>query len=1109
MVERVESRVLLTDFTVTNTGDSANDPNSLRYALSHAATSDRILFAIPTTDPNYHATTGSWTILVGSPLPAVISPSILIDGLSQQSQPGASSAHPAIEITPSASFAGNGLTLTSGGVTVRGLAIDGFQGVGISVGPRASGNLITGNDIGTEVTGTAARPNAGGGILVLSSGNTIGGLTSGDRNIISGNGVDGIFLTDAGATHNLVQGNFIGTDATGTKPLGNTRHGVSITQTNDTSNPSGSDNTIGGTAAGAGNVISGNGGFGIVIFGPHGGASGNLVQGNLVGTDVSGTQAIGNAGDGVVLSSASDNTVGGTTPAARNVISGNGKYGVVIESIPSTGNLVQGNFIGTDPTGTSPIGNANHGVIIQLGASANMIGGTAAGAGNTIDFNAGSGVVVDKGTGNAILSNSISANAGGGIVLTNGGNNNQVAPVLTDALFYADRIVVDGSLSVRAGTGYLVQFFGNNPPSGQGRTLLGSQAIGSQPADGSVTLSFTTSNSLPPGSTITAIASVTTTPVESSDPMTGDTSAFSSAVTLVNPFIVTNTLDFGIGSLRFAVQAANADLANDDTITFRIPTKDPGFSAATGSWTIPVNSGLTISKSPTEGGVQHTVFIDGLSQQSQPGASAAHPVIVITPGGQFSGSDGLTIASGGNTVGGLVIHGFPGNGLVIGSGASRNLVTGSFIGTDPLGTAAVGNGGAGIAISGPNNTVGGTAAGARNVISGNKTYGVSISDTAGNAILGDDIGAGSDGATAVGNVLDGIFLDNASVNTVSGNVISANGVGQDAAGINMTGSGSSGNLMRDNRIGTNAAGTAALGNSLHGIFIGDGASNNTVGPGNVISGNGLATNQGVGVYLFGTTTTGNQVIDNRIGTDANGASRLTETVVGVLISQSPANTVQGNLISGNRFVGLEIAGATASGNQVLGNLIGTNAAGTRAIPNGFDGVFINDAPNNTIGGTGAGAGNLISGNGSVGIQLFGPQAVGNVVEGNAIGLDSAGRLTLPNPAGGIFVNTGPQANQIGGAAPGQANTGQRRPSFSLSGFHQAHRARRVHTKSHAVRQKAVPHHDTRPSLRPHPYWPITGGVVNAAALAAPLPKGILSIRANSPLNGKGPVTGRT
>ena len=317
----------------------------------------------------------------------------------------------------------------------------------------------------------------------------------------------------------------------------------------------------------------------------------------------------------------------------------------------------------------------------------------------------------------------------------------------------------------------------------------------------------------------------------------------------------------------------------------------------------------------------------------------------------------------------------------------------------------------------------------------------------GNLISGNKIGTDVGGNAALGNVLDGILLSNASGTSISGNQISGNGVGQDAAGINVTGVNSSGNVMSNNLIGTNAAGTADLGNSLHGIFVGNGASNNTIGPGNVISGNGMPTNQGVGVYVFGSTTTGNRITGNRIGTNATGTAGLTDSaglihpVIGVLISQSSGNTVQGNLISGNRFVGLEIAGGaggTASGNIVQDNKIGTNFDGTTAIPNGLDGITINDASNNLIGGTTAGAGNLISGNGSVGIQLFGPLTQGNVIEGNALGLDSAGRPTLPNRAGGIFVNTGPLNNQVGGTAPDQANRGQTRQQFTVTGFHQSH-----------------------------------------------------------------------
>ena len=135
-------------------------------------------------------------------------------------------------------------------------------------------------------------------------------------------------------------------------------------------------NTIGGTASGAGNVISANGYYGVWIYGD--GATENLVQGNRIGTDFSGTAPLGNASSGVLIDSgASSNTVGGTTVGAGNLISANGYYGVWITGDGATENLVQGNRIGTDFSGTAPLGNASSGVLIDSGASSNTVGGTA------------------------------------------------------------------------------------------------------------------------------------------------------------------------------------------------------------------------------------------------------------------------------------------------------------------------------------------------------------------------------------------------------------------------------------------------------------------------------------------------------------------------------------------------------------------------------------------------------------------------------------------------------------------------------------------------------------------------------------------------------------
>src|SRR5262249_36753200 len=162
------------------------------------------------------------------------------------------------------------------------------------------------------------------------------------RNVMSGNLRGGLFVS-AGAD---VKGNFIGTDKNDATAIPNNADGISA----------GSGNTIGGTAAGALNLISGNGRIGAALGGSDSGqvGAGNLLQGNLIGTDVSGTKAVPN-GDDAVITSGGNNIIGGTTPAARNIISGNrGRAVVFFNSFP-VGNRAQGNFVGTDISGALPL----------------------------------------------------------------------------------------------------------------------------------------------------------------------------------------------------------------------------------------------------------------------------------------------------------------------------------------------------------------------------------------------------------------------------------------------------------------------------------------------------------------------------------------------------------------------------------------------------------------------------------------------------------------------------------------------------------------------------------------------------------------------------------
>ncbi len=171
-------------------------------------------------------------------------------------------------------------------------------------------------------------------------------------------------------------------------------------------------------------VISGNL-RGVMINGSS--ATGNLVEGNFVGVDATGTAALGNSDEGILIEDAPNNTIGGTTSTSSNVISAN-EWGIRIDGSTATDNVIEGNFIGTDLTGTIALGNEINGVIFSTNASDNTVGGTAANQGNTIAFNVDAGVLVASGIGDSILSNSVYTNGQSGILLTGSGNNAQSAP---------------------------------------------------------------------------------------------------------------------------------------------------------------------------------------------------------------------------------------------------------------------------------------------------------------------------------------------------------------------------------------------------------------------------------------------------------------------------------------------------------------------------------------------------------------------------------------------------------------------------------------------------------------------------------------------------------
>ena len=298
--------------------------------------------------------------------------------------------------------------------TAAGNLISGNTGSGVTLEDSAANNIVIGNIIGLDLTGTVAVGNGssggGDGVTLNASSNTVGGTSAADRNIISANFLRGVNI---GANDNLVAGNYIGTDITGTVAFGNGLSsgyaGVYV---------AGSGNTIGGTVSGAGNVIAASGSFGLRLDTTA--ATENLVAGNEIGTNAAGTAAFPNAFGGIFINLASMNTIGGTTLAAANLVSGNDNAGI---GINGSDNLLEGNFVGTASGGTSALANGGNGVIIDAGGSGNTVGGTTAATANVVSGNTGYGFQFDGSTttGNILANNWVGTGSGGVGNVPNGG----------------------------------------------------------------------------------------------------------------------------------------------------------------------------------------------------------------------------------------------------------------------------------------------------------------------------------------------------------------------------------------------------------------------------------------------------------------------------------------------------------------------------------------------------------------------------------------------------------------------------------------------------------------------------------------------------------------
>jgi uncharacterized repeat protein (TIGR03803 family)/parallel beta-helix repeat protein len=683
---------------VTNTNDSGT--GSLRTAIYYAFDKSTdavpapttVTFHIPTSDPNYNAGTGVFTIKPTYIMTA-LGNGTTIDGTSEATFLGSDTNPNGPEIALDGSnftllgvepfnLFSPGLILRAANCTIKGLTIQNFNERGIDIYQ------------GSDPNGSAA------------TGNIIGGTTASARNVISGNATYGIGIHESTTTGNIIEGNYIGTSQSGSAAQPNAFAGVVIYL-------GAHGNTVGGTGAGAGNVLSGNTYQGIFIGDT--GSNNNLVQGNFIGTNPTGSSAVPNLVGVEITNGAQANTVGGTSGATtRNVVSGNTADGIQVHDSGTLNNLIEGNYIGLASDGATPLPNGGEGVQLYAGANSTTIGGTTAGTRNVISGNIGDGIIINASNGTTVQGNYIGTDLNGTTAKPNG----------------------NAGIYVWAGS--------------QNTTVGGTSS-----------------------------------------------------------------------SARNVVSGNSGD-------------------------------GIDLN------GVSNTTVQGNYVGLDVNGSTA-----------KANGGSGVALFTGAtsNTIGGLVsgarniISGNSGDGIYLG-GVSNNLVQGNYVGVNVAGSGAIGNGSIGIAVLGgaQTNTVGGNVAAARNVIAASGFYDVAVAGTgtSGNIVLGNNIGLDATGLTGFTNNNSGVAVYGGAQNNVIGgtsggsrNFISGHG----QYGLFIADSGTSGNLVQGNTIGLNISGSSVP-NTSPGVAFFNSSQLNSVGgsaPGasNLISGN---SNEGIAVYSFNTTT---------------------------------------------------------------------------------------------------------------------------------------------------------------------------------------------------------------------------------------------------------------
>ncbi len=775
----------------------------------------------------------------------------------------------------------------------------------------------------------------------------------------------------------------------------------------------------------------------------------------LIDSTVSGNSAA-QKGGGIFVQNAVATSIGLTdsTVSGNSSGYGGGLYNLEVNNITLTNSTFTGNTVSSEGGGLfEDFGSATVTDCTFSGNAAKFEGGGLANhsgvvmmtgctfSGNTVTFDGGGWFNL---SGTMTLTNStVSGNSAGRY---GGGLQGQGTTTLTDS-------TISGNSSGDKGGGVLnfsgTLTIGDTILAGNTATTSGPDAYGTFTSDGYNLIGKTD------GSTGWVGTDLTGTVASPLNPLLAPLGAYGGATETIPLFLGSPAINAGIAvggvttdQRGVARPATGPDIGAFQGIDVPVTTTSQtgagslgqaiiDTNAAVGSSVIPfdigaVGSQQTIALSANLPNITNSVLVAGWSQG---GAGYDGAPLIQIEGNGGVGLDGLAILADGTTIDGLDIGGFSeGDGIYLrGSG---DVIEGTYIGVDAAGAAEVSlQNQAGIDIEGGNdNTIGGTIAADRDILSNNVYEGITLGGND-NVVEGDYIGIDGTGSLAAPNEYGVVVADGESGNTIggltttpgtgAGNVISGNGYNgvwiANFVSNNSPGTGTNDNVVEGNLIGTDASGGALLGNGGDAVYIYDGSAGNTIGGTTASARNVIDAGSTfvAGVNIDGDSSAGaadNVVEGDYIGTDITGTVALSDGI-GVLIQRGATdNTIGGlttspgtgpaDVISGNTSYGVEIEaavypgspGPATSGNVVEGDYIGTNASDDAPLANEMGVVILNGAANNTIGGLtaqpGYGAGDVIWGNSDYNVIISAdhPSYVGanmdDVVEGDVIGATS-------------------------------------------------------------------------------------------------------------------------